>query len=179
MRFPQMITDFDLRFYKVLKKKPLSLRGERWLKRYARLGDGWFWGAVLLWLLWSHSLQELRQVLLPALSSALVSLLIYWGVKLTTRRLRPFELWGEEAAVPPLDRYSFPSGHTMNNLAVAMALSFFFPSIAGLAIAVPLSWGILRVYFGVHYLSDIIAGALLALPSAYLGIKVVQLVGGY
>jgi undecaprenyl-diphosphatase len=49
----------------------------------------------------------------------------------------------------------------MNNLAVALTLASHFPSLSLPAIGLPLLLGTLRVFFGVHYLSDIIGGSVL------------------
>jgi undecaprenyl-diphosphatase len=70
--------------------------------------------------------------------------------------------------VPPLDKYSFPSGHTMNNLAVALTLALYFPRITAPALLLPVILGMLRVLFGVHYLSDIIGGSLLGVCAFWL-----------
>ena len=47
-------------------------------------------------------------------------------------------------------------------MAVALALAVRFPALGGAIALLALSWGILRVYFGVHYLSDVVGGAVLA-----------------
>jgi len=169
MHFPEKITELDNRFYTAIRSKPFSSKAEKWLKLYVRLGDGWFWAVVTIWVFATHSRKELFAIVLPVLSAAAVALLLYFSIKLTVRRARPHVLLGIEAEVPPLDHYSFPSGHVMNNLAVAMALSWFFPAVGAVAIVVPITWGLLRVYYGVHYLSDVIAGIVLALISVALG----------
>jgi undecaprenyl-diphosphatase len=55
----------------------------------------------------------------------------------------------------------------MNNMAVAASLSIHLPWLWPFALALPLAMGLLRVLFGVHFLSDIVAGALLGLLSAF------------
>jgi undecaprenyl-diphosphatase len=57
----------------------------------------------------------------------------------------------------------------MNNLSVALSLCYHFPLLGTTATLVPLSWGVLRVYFGVHYVSDILGGFVLALGLRGLG----------
>jgi undecaprenyl-diphosphatase len=62
--------------------------------------------------------------------------------------------------------YSFPSSHAVNNFAGALILSYFVPrwtwAFFTYAVIVALS----RVYVGVHYPSDVIAGAVIGLAIA-------------
>jgi membrane-associated phospholipid phosphatase len=63
------------------------------------------------------------------------------------------------SSVPVPDSYSFPSGHAMSAFAVATAIAIVYPRLRlpafGIAAAVALS----RPYLGVHFWSDVIAGA--------------------
>lgn len=142
----------------------------RFLILFVRIGDGWVWAVVLASLLWTMPLPAVKTVVGHCLVAFAMSLLFYWPIKLLVRRSRPFHLGlGVTARVPPLDKYSFPSGHTMNNLAVALTLSLYVPSILPLALGLPLLLGGLRILFGVHFLSDITGGALLGAASFALG----------
>ena len=144
---------------------PRSLN--RLLTIFVRVGDGWGWaivaGALFIFLPWTR----FKTITGQALLAVAISLPVYWGFKLAFRRQRPFSLLsGVSPKVPPLDKYSFPSGHTMNNLAVAMTLALNIPHLWPLAMAIPLSLGILRIFFGVHFLTDIAGGALLGAMSS-------------
>ena len=84
-----------------------------------------------------------------------------YGIKLAVRRPRPV-LEG----LPPLagapSSLSFPSAHALSSFAVAVAMFRVDPATAGaLVIAVVLSLG--RPYLGMHYPSDVLAGALLGI----------------
>jgi len=81
------------------------------------------------------------------------------ALKLVVRRVRP-----ELADLPPLTgtptRFGFPSAHSSTSFAGAFAYTRLgLPSgpLYGLATALALS----RLYLGVHYPSDVLAGALL------------------
>ena len=140
---------------------------DRILVTFVRIGDGWGWvgvaGLLFILLPWMQFKAVLEQVFL----AVAISLPVYWGLKFSLRRQRPFHFMeGISSRVPALDKYSFPSGHTMNNLAVAMTLALNFPHLWPLALAIPLSLGLLRILYGVHFLTDILAGALLGAMSA-------------
>lgn len=134
-----------------------------------RIGDGWVWCAVAVSLWLAMPLPQVKLVVAHCLVAIAISLALYWPIKLWVRRPRPHESGlGVTARVPPLDKYSFPSGHTMNNLTVALTLALYVPNTMLIAVAVPLLLGGLRILFGVHYLSDITGGALLGAVSFLL-----------
>lgn len=140
---------------------------QRWMVIFVRVGDGWGWAMVAGALAWILPWARFKLLLGQSLFAVAISLPVYWGIKLGFRRARPFASTQRIAPrVPPLDKYSFPSGHTMNNLAVAMTLAMHIPWLWPLALAIPLSLGLLRVLFGVHFLTDILAGALLGVLSS-------------
>lgn len=143
-----------------------------------RIGDGWIWAAVALSLYWALPAAELQTVVARCLVALAFSLALYWPVKLLVRRTRPHKIGlGITAQVPPLDKYSFPSGHTMNNLAVALALASHFQGLIAAAIGFPLLLGALRVKFGVHFLTDILGGGVLGASAFAFAQAVFPLMG--
>jgi undecaprenyl-diphosphatase len=156
------VTALDMAFFRLMAAVNLPKSVAYSLILLVRSGDGWIWAliACALWLILPFA--EMQRVVLHCLLAFAVSLAIYFPVKLLGRRLRPYENGLPiQPMVPPLDKYSFPSGHTMNNLAVALTLAAHFPVLILPAIALPVLLGALRVLFGVHYLSDIIGGSVL------------------
>jgi len=88
-----------------------------------------------------------------------LAIVLNYGVKVIVRRPRPV-LEG----LPPLggapSSLSFPSAHATSSFAVATAMTRVDPAGAiAFALAVALSLG--RPYLGMHYPSDVLAGALL------------------
>jgi len=127
-----------------------------------RVGDGWIWCLIAALLWYALPFADLERVVLHCVLAIGVSLSIYFPIKFLGRRPRPYDNgWDVKPMVPPLDKYSFPSGHTMNNLAVALTLSLYYPALFWPAICFPILLGTLRVLFGVHYLSDIVGGSAL------------------
>lgn len=156
------VTAMDMAFFRLLASVNLPKSLMYSLILLVRSGDGWIWALIAsaLWLFLPFA--EMERVVLHCILAFAISLAIYFPVKFTGRRLRPYEKGlPVKPQVPPLDKYSFPSGHTMNNLAVALTLASHFPVLSLPAIAIPILLGALRVLFGVHYLSDIIGGGVL------------------
>lgn len=63
--------------------------------------------------------------------------------------------------------YSFPSSHAVNNFALALLLSYHYRKWTWAFMLYAFMMGISRVIVGVHYPSDVFAGALLGMLCAY------------
>jgi undecaprenyl-diphosphatase len=104
-----------------------------------------------------------------------VSHLIAVVVKKTAQRQRPYlVLANTNVVIKPLPDHSFPSGHTTAAFSTLVPFLFVAPGIAYLAIPLPILVGFTRIYLGVHYPSDCIAGFLIGTSVALM---VVQLFG--
>jgi undecaprenyl-diphosphatase len=125
------------------------------------LGDGIFWYSLLLALL----LQYGRDAALAVLHMTLVGMvctLTYKAVKRSTLRPRPYEVLSVVArGAPPLDAFSFPSGHTLHAVAFTLVASAYYPWLAVLLVPFTLLVAASRVILGLHYPSDVLAGAMI------------------
>jgi undecaprenyl-diphosphatase len=143
-----------------------AFRGVSWL------GDGWLWYAIILLLPLQHGVAGLYASLHLALTAA-VGVGLYKLIKNRAVRERPYITHGViECASAPLDRYSFPSGHTLHAVCFTVMLASYFPVWAEALVAVALLIALSRVILGLHYPTDVAAGAVLG---ALLGVGSLEL----
>jgi undecaprenyl-diphosphatase len=86
------------------------------------------------------------------------------GLKLLLRRSRPAA--AEPDPLPLVDlpaTFSFPSGHATVSFACATVLAFAIPRFVVPLYALAALIAFSRVYVGVHYPTDVIAGAVLGI----------------
>jgi undecaprenyl-diphosphatase len=129
-----------------------------------RLGDGWLWFATAVLLLASGG--RGLQVLAAGTVSAVIANALLVCVKGRVRRPRPCaKARARSFDVDPLgwiacDRFSFPSGHALNAFAIGSVVALAFPVLALPVLALAASVAASRVVLGLHFLSDVLAGAL-------------------
>ena len=108
------------------------------------------------------------------LVTAATGVVIYAGLKRKTARPRPCDTSDRlQISVAPLDKYSFPSGHTLHAVTFAILFAHHFPGTVWLVVPFAALVMMSRLVLGLHYLTDVLAGAvigaLLALAALYLG----------
>jgi undecaprenyl-diphosphatase len=138
-------------------------RAPRWVRLWmmcaTRGGDGWLWYTLAALLLAFGGPPRLEAVTAGALASG-TGIVVFLRLKRWTGRKRPCAIephcW---ATLLPPDQFSFPSGHSITAFAVVVSVGSFYPFLmAGLlfcAVSVALS----RILLGMHFLSDVLAGA--------------------
>lgn len=144
-----------------------------WVRAYVisstRCGDGWLWYAMGLAILLFGG-EHRFEALGAAGIAAAMSVLLFLCLKRLAGRPRPCQIephcW---ATLLPPDRFSFPSGHTMTAFAVAIPLALVYPALAAGLGFCALSVAMSRILLGMHFLSDVIAGALIGSAVGYLG----------
>jgi len=130
-------------------------------KTASRLGDGVIWYALILALPLLYGDEGLR-VAAIMLATGAVGLALYKFLKRTFVRERPFiRHAGISLAGAPLDRYSFPSGHTLHAVAFTWLAVAAFPVLGFVLLPLALAIAASRVVLGLHYPTDVLVGALL------------------
>jgi undecaprenyl-diphosphatase len=125
----------------------------------SRGGDGWLWYTMGLIVLLCGGPSRFAAIGAAALSSA-TGIALFLCVKGVAGRKRPCTIEAHCWATPlPPDPFSFPSGHTITGFAVAVPLGLTYPSLMLGLLFCAFSVAVSRVLIGLHFVSDIIAGA--------------------
>jgi membrane-associated phospholipid phosphatase len=111
-----------------------------------------------------------------SLAAAAISSAVTNGLKYSINRDRPFITYSDIIKKAPAGSPSFPSGHTSSAFATATSLSLSYPKwyiiIPSYTWASTVAYS--RMHLGVHYPSDVLAGAVIGAGSAYLTYKINQ-----
>lgn len=127
----------------------------------SRLGNGAFWYLLMGLLPLAFGLAGLWQALAMA-ACGLAGTGLYKLIKGSTRRPRPCaEAEGLVLTVPPLDVFSFPSGHTLHAVAFTLIAGWHHPALLWVLAPFTLLVAASRVVLGLHYPSDVAVGAAL------------------
>jgi len=136
------------------------------------LGNGKFWYALKLALLLAFRGQA-AQAVMHMIATGVTCTLLYKWLKRTTLRPRPFQVDTDiVCGVPPLAPFSFPSGHTLHAVAFSMVAVAYFPWLAWLVLPFTLLVALSRVVLGLHYPSDVLAGATIGALVACLALEI-------
>ena len=162
---------FDIAEYRLCRgiNRVAARRWLRWLFQGAsRLGDGIAWYLLVAALPLIYGRAALRLALVMAVTG-IAGLLIYKLLKVRLLRERPFIRHpGITLAMPPLDRYSFPSGHTLHAVAFTWLAVARFPELAWILVPLASLIAASRVVLGLHYPSDVLAGGAIGAALALL-----------
>jgi membrane-associated phospholipid phosphatase len=103
-------------------------------------------------------------------STAAISVVIATSLKYGVQRDRPYVRYSDLEAISHVTTPSFPSGHTSAAFAAATSITIAIPKwyVAMPAFIWAGSVGYSRMHLGVHYPSDVLAGAIIGSGSAWL-----------
>ena len=151
------IARVDLRLYRLLREYGHHGSLELPVRRFSRLGEH-----AAIWLTLGLAAAALdrrhRAQWLRATRSVLFAYALNTLLKTVVRRRRP-QLERLPALIATPTSLSFPSAHASSSFAAARAYSALLPGLPLYASAAAMALS--RVYLGVHYPSDIAAGAVL------------------
>lgn len=144
-------------------------------KAVSRLGDGVFWYALMGALALIGGVEGRVAALQMGLTS-LVGLALYKLLKNRLVRERPFITHSDiRCAGTPLDRYSFPSGHTLQAVLFTTVALAWFPLLAPLLLPFALLVALSRMVLGLHYPTDVVCGALIGWGLAEISLRLLPL----
>jgi len=133
---------------------------------------------VIFFFLTMLFLWKKQKLVLPLWITLGLAVAVSFLLKVVVQRQRPFQL-GIVSVLPVLEKashavwnFSFPSFQTMLIFCAIPILSKQFPKLKYYWIAFAVLVGFSRIYFGLHFLSDVIAGGLIGY---FLGIIILKL----
>lgn len=136
----------------------------------AHSGDSWFWGLALA-AIWAFADGAWKPWALRLFIAIAATAVVVFSLKLIFRRRRPEGDWG--GIYRNTDPHSFPSGHAARGVLLAMLVAAMGPPwLAAILIVWAPLVALARVAMGLHYLSDIVAGALVGGLVAALALAV-------
>jgi len=163
MTLPAAMLNFIAHRDHRLMRRVNSWSAPRWIRVWmicaTRGGDGWLWYALGAILLLFGGEDRFMALGAAAFASGL-GIVLFLRIKKATGRKRPcaFQPHCWAKLLPP-DQFSFPSGHTITAFSVAVTLSLFYPELAPGFLFCAVSIAASRILLGMHFLSDVLAGA--------------------
>lgn len=168
----QRVDHAELRLCRYLNSSSDYDTVRRFFKTVSWLGDGWFWYGLIAALPLLYGAAGVTPAAQMALTGT-AGLLLYRIIKSRAVRERPFVTHSViHCASAPLDRYSFPSGHTLHAVSFTVVMAGQFGEWAWPLSAFTLTIALSRVVLGLHYPTDVAAGALLGGALGFLSLAI-------
>jgi undecaprenyl-diphosphatase len=147
-----------------------------WARNYfravSRLGNGVLWYTMLIAIPLLGGSAEWPRAMQMGLT-ALVGVGVYKLCKCLLVRERPFVTHRGIACIgTPLDRGSFPSGHTIHAASFSVMIAAYYPGLLWLVLPLAASIAVSRVVLGHHYPSDVLVGGLIGFTLAEFSLAI-------
>jgi len=141
----------------------------------SRLGDGIFWYTLMGLFALLQGLPGMYLSLRMAVAGV-TGLVLYKVLKSRLVRERPYINFASlTAGTQPLDRYSFPSGHTLHAVGFTVLICSSYPQLGWLCIPFAALVATSRVVLGLHYPSDVLAGASIGATVAFVTMRLLPI----
>ncbi len=139
-------------------------------KLLSHSGDGYLYAAIAAALYLSDAMHQASFVK-TGLLAFLLEIPVFVFLKSFFKRDRPFvQIVDCVVSIQPSDKFSMPSGHAAAAFLFATLIAFFYPGFLLLALMWATLIGLSRVFLGVHYPSDVLAGAVLGSSCAAIAL---------
>lgn len=155
----QQISQWDVELCVFCNRQSRHITVRNLFRVASRLGDGVFWYTLMAVLLLRYQAAALPAVI-HMLLVGITCTLIYKLVKHKTLRPRPFNVYPTIVCMgKTLDQFSFPSGHTLHAVGFSIIAVYYFPALLWLVLPFSVLVALSRPILGLHYPSDVLAGA--------------------
>ena len=168
----EYISAVDLRSYKLINQLQERAVVLKFFSLLSRTGDGHLYAlAIAMLYLFGDRFEE--RILAVAVLAFALELPAFFVLKNSIRRDRPCDVLStSRKAVQPSDKFSMPSGHTSAAFVVATLVFIFAEPMAEIAFVWASLVGMSRIVLGVHYPSDVAAGALLGIVCGVTSVEI-------
>lgn len=168
----QQIKQFDVALCISCNRLSRSFTLRNFFRLVSRLGDGVFWYVLMIFFLVQEGYDAVPAVLHMLLAGGSGTVL-YKLIKGKTLRPRPFNVYPAiQCMGRALDQFSFPSGHTLHATVFCIVALAYYPALCWLLVPFSLLVALSRPILGLHYPSDVLAGAALGALIAWLSFLV-------
>ncbi len=171
MRALALFDSVELMLCQTLNRRARHAPTRRFFALVSRFGDGVLWYSLMATLVVTQGDAGMLAAVQMGLT-ALVGVVLYKLLKGSLiRRERPFMTHKSIlCATAPLDRYSFPSGHTLQAVLFSVIAVAWFPALLPLLLPTVVLIALSRVVLGLHYPTDVLVGGLIGWTLASLSL---------
>lgn len=167
----QQISRWDAELCAFCNRRSRNFTVRNFFRFASRLGDGVFWYLLMISFPMRDGYEALPAVL-HMIAVGVVCTVLYKIIKGKTLRPRPFNVYPAiRCAGKALDQFSFPSGHTLHATAFCIVALAYYPGLFWLLVPFSALVALSRPILGLHYPSDVLAGAALGAAIAILSLQ--------
>lgn len=133
-------------------------------------------GVIVAYCLYRRNWKSLQLTAVLLVSVIIADVLTFRVLKPAFGRTRPCYQHATRMIMPSCgSEFGMPSNHAANAMAAATVVSLAYPIVAPAAVFVAFLVGLSRIYVGVHYPFDVMAGFLVGMLSAAIAFTLFQM----